>query len=417
MTDRIRTAEVIITSPSRNFVTLKITTEDGVVGWGDATLNGRELAVASYLRDHVAPLLIGRDPQRVEDTWQYLYRGAYWRRGPITMAAIGAIDIALWDIKGKIAGQPVYNLLGGAVRDRILCYTHANGAEITEVLDSVDAKRAAGFVAVRAQFGVPGLDTVYGVHADHGSDADHEVGHQSGSYEPAGRGARPTEELWDTEAYLRHAPEALAAVRDHVGPELKLLHDAHHRLRPVEAARLAKAVEPVNLFWLEDVTPAENQEALRLVRQASTTPLAIGEVFNSIWDAKDLITGQYIDYIRACVMHAGGISHTRRIWDLAALHQVLAGPHGPSDVSPITMAASLHLALATPNFGIQEHMGYDRGVDQVFDHAWRFADGYLHPGDAPGLGVDFDEEAAAAHPYSPAYLPVARTRDGTLTNW
>ncbi len=424
MTDRIRAAEVIITSPGRNFVTLKISTEAGVVGWGDATVNGRELAVASYLRDHVAPLLLGRDPQRIEDTWQYLYRGAYWRRGPITMAAIGAVDLALWDIAGKIAGQPVYNLLGGAVRDRVLCYTHANGVELAEVLDSVDAQRDRGFRAVRAQFGVPGLDTVYGVHAadpgvDPGAEADRAAagGEDHGSYEPAGRGIAPIEEVWDTEAYLRFAPEALTAVREHVGPELKLLHDAHHRLRPVEAARLARALEPVNLFWLEDVTPAENTEALRLVRQASTTPLAIGEVFNSIWDVKELITAQQIDYVRACVMHAGGISHARRIWDLAALYQVLAGPHGPSDVSPITMAASLHLALATPNFGIQEYMGYEPVVDDVFGHAWRFTDGYLHPGDAPGLGVEFDEEAAAAHPYQAAYLPVARTRDGAMTNW
>ena len=419
MSDTIRLVEVIISSPSRNFVTLKITTADGVVGWGDATLNGRELAVVSYLRDHVAPLLIGRDPQRVEDTWQYLYRGVYWRRGPVTMAAIGAVDIALWDIKGKIAGQPVYNLLGGAVRDKILSYTHANGGELAEVLDSMDAKRDAGFIAVRAQFGVPGLDTVYGVHPSARADADAALATDGSGhgYEPAARGARPVEELWDTAAYLRHAPEALAAVRDHVGPELKLLHDAHHRLRPIEAARLAKALEPVDLFWLEDVTPAENQEVLRLVRQHSTTPLAIGEVFNTIWDAQELITGQQIDYIRTCVMHAGGISHTRRIFDLAALYQIQAGPHGPSDVSPITMAASLHLALATPNFGIQEYMGYDPLVDRVFNHAWTFADGYLHPGDAPGLGVEFDEEAAVAHPYDPAYLPVARTRDGAITNW
>ncbi|MBA8795905.1 mannonate dehydratase [Friedmanniella endophytica] len=417
MPDRIVSADVIVCSPGRNFVTLKITTADGVVGWGDATVNGRELSVASYLRDHVAPLLLGRDPQRIEDTWQYLYRGAYWRRGPITMAAIGAVDLALWDIAGKIAGQPVFNLLGGAVRDRILCYTHANGTELPEVLDAVDAKRAAGFVAVRAQFGVPGLDQVYGVHAPEGIDDDHGAGAGHGGYEPAGRGARPVEEVWDTGAYLRHAPATLAAVRDHVGPELKLLHDAHHRLRPVEAARLARELEPADLFWLEDVTPAENQQVLRLVREHSTTPLAIGEVFNTIWDCQQLIIEQQIDYIRACVMHAGGISHARRIWDLAALYQVLAGPHGPSDVSPITMAASLHLALATPNFGIQEYMGYEPVTEEVFGHGWSFTDGYLHPGDAPGLGVTVDEEAAAAHPYQPAYLPVARTRDGAITNW
>jgi mannonate dehydratase len=405
MSALIRSVDVILTSPSRNFVTLKIVTDDGVVGWGDATLNGRELAVAAYLRDHVAPLLVGRDAERIEDTWQYLYRGVYWRRGPVTMAAIGAVDLALWDIKGKLVGRPVYQLLGGAVRDRILAYTHATGWDVPELLDSVDEKLALGFEAVRAQSGVPGLETVYGVHRG------------VRSYEPAGRGKMPVEELWDTDAYLRHAPEVLSQVREHVGPEVKLLHDAHHRLTPIQAARLGKDLEPLRMFWLEDVTTSENQEALRLVREHTTTPLAVGEVFNTIWDCKDLITSQSIDYIRTCVMHAGGISHVRRIFDLASLYQVKAAPHGPSDISPISMAASLHVDLATPNFGIQEYMGYDPLVETVFPHAYTYRDGFLHPGDAPGLGVEVDEQAAARFPYDSAYLPVARTRDGAMTDW
>jgi mannonate dehydratase len=405
MSTVIRSVDVVVTSPSRNYVLVKITTDDGVVGWGDATLNGRELAVAAYLRDHLAPLLVGRDSTRIEDTWQYLYRGVYWRRGPVTMAAIGAVDLALWDIKGKVTGQPVYQLLGGAVRDRVLTYTHAFGWETPEVLEAVDDKIARGFRAVRAQSGVPGLDAVYGV--------------QKGvrAYEPAGRGDGPVVEVWDAPAYLRHAPRMLAAVREHVGDEIDLLHDAHHRLSPIQAAQLAHDVEQVRLFWLEDVTPAENQEALRLVRQHSTTPLAIGEVFNTIWDCKDLIVGQQIDYVRTCVMHAGGISHARRIFDLAAVYGIKAAPHGPSDVSPVTIAASLHVALSTPSFGIQEYMGYDPLVEKVFRNSMTFADGYLHPGDAPGLGVDIDEEAAAAFPYDPAYLPVARLRDGSVTDW
>ncbi|MGO1768371.1 MAG: D-mannonate dehydratase ManD [Microbacterium sp.] len=405
MTDRIRSAEVLLTSPGRNFVTLKVVTEDGVIGWGDATVNGRELAVAAYLRDHVAPLLVGREADRIEDTWQYLYRGVYWRRGPITMAAIGAVDLALWDIRGKTLGQPVYNLLGGAVRDRIPSYTHATGWSIEELKDSVDDAISRGFRAVRAQSGVPGLDTVYGVHRG------------ERTYEPADRGTRPTAEVWDTRAYLRHAPRALAALREHVGEEIELLHDAHHRLRPIEAAQLGRDLEPVRLYWLEDVTPAENQEALRLVREHTTTPLALGEVFNTIWDCKDLITTQSIDFIRSSVMHAGGISHGRRINDLAALWQVQVAPHGPSDVSPITMAASLHLDLATPNLGIQEHMGYPEVTDEVFRSSYVLEDGSLHPGEAPGLGVEVDEAAAARFPYEPAYLPVARRRDGSVTDW
>ncbi|MFJ8816283.1 D-mannonate dehydratase ManD [Amycolatopsis thermoflava] len=405
MTDRIVSAEVLVTSPGRNFVALKITTAGGVTGWGDATLNGRELAVASYLRDHVCPILVGRDPARIEDTWQYLYRGVYWRRGPVTMAAIGAVDLALWDIKGKVTGQPVYQLLGGAVRERILSYTHATGWDVPALLDAVDATRERGFQAIRVQTGVPGLESVYGVTPD------------GGTYEPAGRGTGPVEEVWDTDAYLRHVPGALAEVRAHAGPELALLHDAHHRLTPNQAARLGKALEPVDLFWLEDVTPAENQDVLRRVRAATTTPLAIGEVFTTIWEFQQLITEQLIDFVRAAVSHAGGITHLRRIAALAEVWQVRLAPHGPSDVSPVALAGATHLGLATPNFAIQEYMGYPDLTHEVFRHAWTYADGHLHPGDAPGLGVDVDEALAARFPYEPAYLPVARRRDGTLTDW
>ncbi|MDQ0212454.1 D-mannonate dehydratase ManD [Arthrobacter bambusae] len=405
MTRKIVDVDVIVTSPSRNFVTLKITTDDGIVGWGDATLNGRELSVASYLRDHLAPALLGRDADRIEDTWQYFYRGAYWRRGPVTMAAIGAIDLALWDIQGKALDVPVYQLLGGAARDKILTYTHATGWDLPELLDSVDRRREQGFRAVRAQSGVPGLDKVYGVTKG------------AAGYEPAGRGAGPVEEDWDTSAYLRHAPKILTAVREHVGPELKLLHDVHHRLNPTEAARLARSLEDVDLFWLEDVTPAENQRLLRTLRQQTTIPLAIGEVFNTIWDCEHLITERLIDFIRTAVVHAGGISHVRKILALAEVYQIKGAPHGPSDVSPINLSASLHLGLATTNFAIQEYMGYDPLVSEVFQSSFRFEDGYLHPGEEPGLGVHVDEAAAARFPYKQAYLPIARELDGSMKDW
>lgn len=405
MTRKIVDVDVIVTSPSRNFVTLKITTDDGIVGWGDATLNGRELSVASYLRDHLAPALLGRDADRIEDTWQYFYRGAYWRRGPVTMAAIGAIDLALWDIKGKALDVPVYQLLGGAARDKILTYTHATGWDLPELLDSIDRRREQGFRAVRAQSGVPGLDKVYGVTQG------------AAGYEPAGRGAGPVEEDWDTSAYLRHAPKVLTAVREHVGPELKLLHDVHHRLNPTEAARLARSLENVDLFWLEDVTPAENQRLLRTLRQQTTIPLAIGEVFNTIWDCEQLITERLIDFIRTAVVHAGGISHVRKILALAEVYQIKGAPHGPSDVSPINLSASLHLGLATSNFAIQEYMGYDPLVSEVFQSSFRFEDGYLHPGEEPGLGVHVDEAAAARFPYKQAYLPIARELDGSMKDW
>ena len=198
---------------------------------------------------------------------------------------------------------------------------------------------------------------------------------------------------------------------------MHLLHDAHHRLTPIEAGRLGKDLEPFRMFWLEDPTPAENQESFRLIRQHTTTPLAVGEVFNTIWDCKQLIEEQLIDYIRATVVHAGGITHLRRIASLADLYNVRTGCHGATDLSPVAMAAALHFNLAVPNFGIQEHMPHAPLAETVFPHAYSYSNGYMHPGDQPGLGVDIDEAEAAKHPYKRAYLPVIRLEDGTLYNW
>lgn len=407
---RIVSADVIVTSPGRNFVTLKLTTDDGVTGLGDATLNGRELAVVGYLREHLVPLLIGTDPQRIEHTWQALYRGAYWRRGPVTMAAIAAVDVALWDIKAKTAGLPLYQLLGGASRDRIRTYGHANGRDIPELLDSVRARLAEGYPAVRVQTGVPGLQRVYGVH-----DGTAIAGESEGAR--LDQRALPVVEDWDTAAYLRHVPEVLSAVRSEFGPELPLLHDSHHRLSPQEAARLARDVEPYDLFWLEDLTPTEDQTSLRPARQHSTTPLATGEVFNTVFDYQTLIDERLIDYVRSAVTHFGGVSPLRRLVDYAGQHQIRTGFHGPEDISPVGMAAQIHLDLAVHNFGIQEYSGHTELTDRVFRHGYTFTDGYLHPGEQPGLGVDLDEDLAAAHPYAPAYLPVNRLLDGSVHDW
>ncbi|HET9010802.1 MAG TPA: D-mannonate dehydratase ManD [Gemmatimonadaceae bacterium] len=394
---------VSVCSPGRNFVTLKLETEDGVYGLGDATLNGRELAVASYLRDHVLPLLEGRDARRIEDIWQFLYKGAYWRRGPVTMSAIAAVDTALWDIKGKTLGAPVYQLLGGASRDAVMVYGHASGATIEAAVAAAGGFIAQGYKAVRAQCAVPGLEREYGVAAGR-------------AYEPAERGPLP-ETVWSSERYLETVAPLFERLRRELGSEPHLLHDVHHRLRPIEAARLGRALEPYRLFWLEDPTPAENQESFRLIRQHTTTPLAVGEVFNTIHDCRQLIEEQLIDYIRTTVVHAGGISHLRRIASLAELYQVRTGSHGATDLSPVCMAAALHFDLSVHNFGIQEYMPHTPDTDRVFPHAYTFANGVMHPGDAPGLGVDLDETLAATFPYQPAYLPIARLADGTMHDW
>ena len=402
---RIVDAEVIVTCPGRNYVTLELTTDDGIVGYGDATLNGRELAVEAYLREHVCPLLIGRDASRINDTWQYLYRGAYWRRGPVTMTAIGAVDVALWDIAGKAVGRPVYQLLGGAARDGVTIYGHASGADIAETVADAARFLQSGYRAVRVQAKVPGLESTYGLRAGTGL-----------TYEPAG-GDLPADEVWDTEAYLDFVPKLVAAVRDELGYGFHLLHDAHHRLTPLEAGRLGKALEPYRMFWIEDATPAEDQAAFRLIRQHTVTPLAVGEVFNTIWDCQQLISERLIDYVRTAVPHAGGITHTRRIFDLADLYGVRTGSHGPGDVSPIGIAAALHLDVSIANFGIQEYMSHLEPANEVFTPGYRYADGMLHLSDEPGIGVRFDKQAAKSYPYQRRYLPVNRLRDGSMHNW
>jgi mannonate dehydratase len=401
---KIISARVIITCPGRNFVTLRIETDEGLTGLGDATLNGRELAVASYLTEHVIPALIGRDAHRIEDTWQYLYRGAYWRRGPVTMTAIAAVDTALWDLKAKAANLPLYQLLGGRSRDGVMVYGHANGNDIAETLDEVARYVDMGYQAIRAQSGIPGLASTYGVAKD------------KLYYEPADS-ALPTENVWSTSKYLDHAPKLFDAIRARFGFDHHILHDVHHRLTPIEAGRLGKSLEPYRLFWMEDPTPAENQAGFRLIRQHTVTPIAVGEVFNTIFDCQQLISEQLIDFIRTTVVHAGGISHLRRIAHLAELHQVRTGSHGATDLSPVCMGAALHFDTWVPNFGIQEYMRHTAETDAVFPHDYAFRDGYLHAGETPGHGVDIDEKVAARYPYQPSALPVNRLQDGSMWNW
>jgi len=405
---QIADIQVILTCPGRNFVTVKITTDDGPSGVGDATLNGRELAVAAYLQEHVTAALIGRDPLRSEDIWHYLYRGAYWRRGPVTMTAIAGIDTALWDIKGKAAGLPVYQLLGGRSREAVTVYGHASGATIDEAVASAMGYLGSSYQAVRVQSAIPGLDSTYGVGGV--------VGAGPQAYEPA-ESALPAENTWDTNAYLAHVPQLIAAVRSEVGPTPRLLHDVHHRLSPNEAARLGKELEPFHLTWLEDPIPAELQSGYRHLRNHTTTPIATGEVFNTIWDAEALIREQLIDYIRASVVHAGGITHLRRIFDFAALYDVRSGSHGATDLSPVCLAAALQLDISIRNFGLQEYMPHSEATDEVFPHTYWFERGMLHVGDTAGLGVDIDLEAAARYPYKQASLPVNRLTDGTMFHW
>ena len=401
---KITEAKVIITSPGRNFVSLKIYTDEGLYGVGDATLNGRELSVASYLKDHIVPMLSGRDPHQIEDIWQFLYRGAYWRKGPVTMTAISAVDMALWDIKAKAANMPLYQLLGGKSRSGVMVYGHANGDSIEETVDEVGKFLNDGYLAVRAQTGIPGLKSTYGVSKD------------KMFYEPADSDL-PSENEWSTTKYLDSIPKLFDTLRNTYGNEPHFLHDVHHRLTPIEAARLGKDLESFQMFWLEDAVPAENQAGFRTIRQNTVTPLAVGEIFNTIWDCKELLEEQLIDYIRTSVVHAGGITHLRRIADFASLFHVRTGCHGATDLSPICMGAALHFDLWVPNFGIQEYMRHSEETNAVFPHSYSFKNGYMYPGETAGHGVDIDEKIAAKYPYKRCYLPVNRLEDGTMWNW
>jgi mannonate dehydratase len=401
---KITDAKVIVCCPGRNFVTLKIFTDQGIYGLGDATLNGREQAVVTYLEEYCIPALIGKDPNNTEDIWHYFYKGVYWKRGAVTMTAISAIDMALWDIKAKILNTPLYNLLGGKSRDRILVYAHANGKDINETIENANKEIEKGFLAVRIQSGIPGIEHTYGVSGN------------NKPYEPAQRGL-PREDYWDTAKYLSFIPQLFEKARKSLGNDIHLLHDVHHRCTPIEAARLARELEPFHLFWLEDPVSGELQEGLRLIRQHSVTPVAIGEVFNSVYDYTTLITEQLIDYIRMPLVHGGGITHLMKIAAMASVYHIQTGFHGATDLSPVNMAAALHFNTAINNFGIQEYMPHQEIVHEVFSINYYFNRGYMFINDAPGIGVDINEEAARKFPYSMACLPVNRKTDGTMFYW
>ena len=404
---KIKDIKVFVCSPGRNFVTIKIITEEGVFGLGDATLNGREMAVVAYLEEHIAPCLIGKDASQIEDIWQYLYKGAYWRKGPVTMTAIGAIDMALWDIKGKKANMPVYQLLGGKSRKGVTVYGHANGETIDEVLDNLGRMIDEGYKVVRLQCSVPNLKGTYGTMEG-----------KKNYYELQGNRPLPPEQQWSTPKYMNFIPELFKKARERFGYDIGLCHDVHSRLTPIEASRLGKLLEPYNLLFMEDTVTSENPQGYKIVREHTVVPLAVGEIFNTVWDAKILIENQWIDYLRTAVSHGGGITPLRKISDFADMHHVRMAPHGAPDQSPICFMAQMNFNMWVPNFGIQEFIGFGtQKLNEVFKYDVEIKKGLLYMEDKPGLGVEFNEVAAKKYPYKRSYLPVNRLEDGTLWNW
>lgn len=410
---KIVDVRTVVTNPGGwNFVLVKITTDDGAYGWGDASLAGLTRSVEATIGEHFAPLLVGRDPSQIEDIWQTLYRSGYWKGGPVLMSAIAGVDMALWDLKGKVADLPVYQLLGGRCREGAMVYTHAAGRDASEVADQIRAAVDRGFKVVRAQVSLPGLRNTYGTAGDEEGIAAAALG----GWDPHELPVMALE-TFDPDLYLRTVPRFFDELRDEVGFDVGLCHDTHQRLGPIEACRLAKDLEPHRLFFLEDLLAPERPESFRLVRNASTTPLAMGELYTDKTQTLTVVTEQLIDYVRCDLAHSGGITEARKIAAIAEPYGVKTAWHGPADIAPITHAANIHVDIAVPNFGIQEWAPHSDPVWEVFRGGPQYRAGVLDVDDTPGLGVDVDEDAAARYPYLPVSLPMTRRPDGSVHDW
>ena len=395
---KITEIRVILTCPGQNYVLVKVLTDAGIYGVGDGTLCGSEPAVARAI-EHAAPLLIGRDPLATEDAWQLIYHWSYWRGGPVFMAALSAFDLALWDIKGKVANLPVYQLLGGKARSRVACYGHAYGRNPQEVEESVRSFQEQGYRYVRAQ-----LVGGYGGYGGPGVMR----------HEPSACAPIPGTDYFDPAPYLASTPRLFAHLRAALGDEVELLHDVHEQLTPIQAAWLSKRLEPYRLFYLEDALRPEQIDHFALLRAASTTALAMGELLTDRRECLTLFQNQWIDFIRIAPIHAGGITEARKISTLAGAYQVHTAFHGAADISPIGQAAAVHLAMAISNFAVQEWITFPEMVHEVMPGACMFDEGYTAPPERPGLGVDVDEERARAYPYQQAYMPIVRRVDGGM---
>ena len=400
---KIKDVSVIATQPGGSrLVVVKITTDqDGLYGYGCATFTQRADLVVPAVEKYLRPFLIGKPADRIEDTWQSCYDSSYWKNGPVLNNAISGVDQALWDIKGRMSGMPVYQLLGGKCREACATYTSVGGNEIPQVIAAAQRAMAQGFLYVRLQIGVPGM-AAYG--AGGGSAPKIKALHERPVFEPG--------------PYIRRAVKMLHECRKALGDDVELLHDVHERVSPREAVQMAKDVEDVKLFYLEDVLSPEDIAYFRQIRQQCTTALSMGELFNSPHEWMPLISERLIDYIRVHISQAGGLTPCRKIAILGELYGVKTAWHGPGDVSPIGHACNLHLGLASYNFGVTEG-GIIRGREaEVFKGNATFKDGYLWASDAPGWGIEVDEKLAKTLPFRESALnggwSDVRRLDGTV---
>jgi mannonate dehydratase len=391
----------VLTAPQRGirFVVVKVeTSEPGLYGLGCATFNQRPLPVKTAVEEYLDPFCRGRDADNIEDLWQTAYTSSYWRNGPVLNNALSGLDQALWDIKGKRAGMPVYQLLGGKCRIAADCYTHASGRDLAALEDSVARGKERGFRHIRIQLGGYGSPHLSG-------EAD---------FQKEGFGL-PVESPMDAQRYLKATVKMFEHIRDKFGDEIELLHDIHERVEPIDAINLCKELERFRPFFIEDPFSPEAIGYFRTLRHQCSTPIAMGELFNSPHEWVGLISERLIDFIRVHISQTGGLTVARKIAALAEWFQVRTAWHGPGDVSPVGHAANAHLDLAIHNFGIQESTQFNQATQDVFPGCPTLKNGYLYVNEAPGLGVDLNEELAKKFPLpeNPGYWLPVRRRDGT----
>jgi mannonate dehydratase len=409
---RIRDIKTILTAPNRiRLVVVKVeTTEPGLVGWGCATFTQRALVVQTAINDYLKPFLIGRNVDEIEDIWQSSYMSSYWRNGPVLFNAMSGVDIALWDIKGKRAGMPLYQLLGGKVRHGADCYYHASGASFTEVEENARAGMERGFRHVRVQVSTPGYAS-YGAR----STAPPTPGATDEAVGPTNPRA-----IWEPAPYVRMLPKFFEHLRSKLGDEVELLHDVHERVTLNQGINLCKSLEPYRLFFLEDPFPPEDNDHFRLLRQQTSIPIAMGELFNTQHEYLPLIKERLIDFIRIHISQIGGLSPARKVAALSEYFGVRTAWHGPGDASPLAHAAQLALELASYNFGVHEGGSFAKETQEVFVGCPEIKDGYMLAQERPGLGIEVDEKLAAKFPI-PAGPPnfdyswgTTRRKDGTV---
>ncbi|MDA1049964.1 MAG: starvation-sensing protein RspA [Planctomycetota bacterium] len=401
--DRVRCIE---TAPAGiRLVIVKVeSNQPGLYGLGCATFTQRPKAVVEAVHHYLDPFLRGRNVDEIEDIYWSSQMSSYWRNGPVLNNGLSGVDMALWDIKGKRAGMPVYELLGGKCRMSAATYVHASGAAPAEVVDKARSFMEQGYRHIRMQVEVPG-------QATYGTSSDLQV-------DRAIDGPTSPHNVFEPADYVRLAPRLFEYARRELGDEIELLHDVHERVPPPLAIELAKSLEPYRLFFYEDPLPPEEIDYFRLLRQHSSIPIAMGELFNNPNEFLPLVKDRLIDFIRLHLSQVGGISPGKKIAALCEFFGVRTAWHGPGDTSPVGHAANLALDLCCQNFGIQEFTPFNQATLDVFPGCPQVRDGSLWPNDRPGLGIDIDEELAAKfpfpdHPYNGAW-PAIRRRDGSI---